>query len=92
MKLRNAPRPATAFGVDIGKNLFPRCGARPRWDADPEGDVSARHALAVLRTRGTYPGRDGGLPRLAMVGTQDCSDGAHRPHYSSSIREAFREV
>src|ERR1700710_2865092 len=22
MKLRNAPRPATAFGVDIGKNLF----------------------------------------------------------------------
>jgi transposase len=29
MKLRNAPRPATAFGVDIGKNLFHVVGLDP---------------------------------------------------------------
>jgi transposase len=29
MKLRNAPRPATAFGVDIGKNLFHVVGLAP---------------------------------------------------------------
>src|SRR5947209_4991939 len=59
---------------------FPRRGTRRRWDADPEGDVSARYALAVLRTRRTYTGWDGGLPRLAMVGTQDCRNWAHSPH------------
>src|SRR3954447_25448515 len=53
---------------------FPRRWARRRRNADPEGDVSARYTLAVLRTRRAGSGGDGSLLRLAMVGTQDRRD------------------
>ena len=72
MKLRNAPRPATAFGVDIGKNLFHVVGLDAGGTPVQKATFRRDTLLAVLRTRGASPGGDGGLPRLAMVGTQDC--------------------
>ena len=92
MKLRNAPRPATAFGVDIGKNLFHVVGLDAGGTPIQKATFRRDTLLQFFERAGLTLVGNGGLPRLAMVGTQDCRDGAHRPYYSSSIRATFREV
>lgn len=89
MRTRNKPRPATVFGIDVGKNLFHVVGL------DAAG-MPIQKAIFRRDTLLQFFERAG----PALVGMEACSGsqwlarghGAHRSHYPSSIREAICEV
>ncbi len=62
MTIRNKPRDAAVFGVDLGKNLFSCLRSRRGRRADPAGDIPTGHAAAVLRARDADDCRHGGVP------------------------------
>ncbi len=88
MTIRNKPRDAAVFGVDLGKNLFHVCGLSGR-RADPAGDVPRDTLLQFLRAGYADGRRHGGVPGLAVAGAQTPGNGPHGSDRSGEVREAL---
>jgi transposase len=59
--IRNAPKGAAVYGVDLGKSLFHVACLDGR-GAVAAREVSARYAARLLRTRRAHHCRHGGVP------------------------------
>ena len=90
--IRNTPRGATIYGIDLGKNIFHVVGT------DPAGDVVQRvkfrrDTLLVFfeRAKQALAGMEA-CPRLAMAGEIAASDGTHRPDHSGQLVKPYCKV
>ena len=90
--IRNAPKGAAVYGVDLGKNLFHVVGL------DGHGAVIQRvkfrrdTLLAFFeRAERTIVGMEA-CPGFAMAGAQAAGDGASGPHRACTVREALYQV
>ncbi|MGY3413289.1 hypothetical protein ACVWZV_009455 [Bradyrhizobium sp. GM5.1] len=92
MRTRNKPRPATVFGIDIGKNLFHVVGLDAAGMPIQKATFRRDTLLQFFERAGPALVGMEACSGSQWVGPQDRRHGAHRSHYPSSIREAICEV
>lgn len=91
MTIRNKPRDAAVFGIDLGKNVLATCVLDAAGAPDETRHVPARHAHAASRACSAWISGAWKHAGHAMAGAQTEGDRTRCSRAGEVVREALRE-